>query len=160
MLPREARHRQRPLRSAAGPLTGRGCSLAAVCAALAVGGCGSDDDEGEPGSRATELTVILDADGPGGEAERTETVSCEPGSQCTEIEGISPADFAPIPPGAICTEIFGGPETATIEGSLDGEAVNAELSRANGCEIDRFDRFTPLLRVLFPGDRPGASLRP
>jgi len=104
--------------------------------------------------------VILDADGPGGEAERTETVSCEAGSQCTEIEGISPADFAPIPPGAICTEIFGGPETATIEGSLDGEAVNAELSRANGCEIDRFDRFTPLLRVLFPGDRPGASLRP
>ena len=30
------------------------------------------------------------------------------------------------------------------------------FTRANGCEIDRFDRITPLLRELFPDYEPGA----
>ncbi len=163
MLSREARHGERALRPAARPLNVRVRSLAAVCAGLAIGGCGADDDAEpatEPGATATELTVTLDADGPGGEAERTETVSCEPGSRCTEIEPITTPDFAPTPPDTACTEIFGGPDTVTIEGTLRGEPVDAQLTRANGCEIERFDRFTPLLRVLFPGYQPGASLAP
>lgn len=159
MLPREARHGERVVRSAARPLTGRGWSLAAVCLALAAGGCGADDDT-EPSATGTELTATLDADGPGGEPERAEAVSCEPGARCTETEGIAVQDFTPTPPDAICTEIFGGPDTATIEGILRGEPVDTAVSRANGCEIDRFDRFTPMLRLLFPGYRPGASLRP
>ena len=66
------------------------------------------------------------------------------------------ADAAQTP----CTEIFGGPDIATIQGTLRGEPVEAELTRANGCEIERFDRFTPMLRELFPGYRPGSALAP
>jgi hypothetical protein len=48
----------------------------------------------------------------------------------------------------------------TITGTLDGEAVNAKLTRANGCEIDRFDKFVPVLQELYPDYEPGASLQP
>jgi hypothetical protein len=38
--------------------------------------------------------------------------------------------------------------------------VDATLTRANGCEIERFDRFAELLAQLFPDYEPGASLGP
>ena len=70
-----------------------------------------------------------------------------------------PSDFAPIARHA-CTEIYGGPDEVTLEGTIGGEPVDATFTRANGCEIDRFDRITPLLEELFPDYKPGASLAP
>ena len=55
-----------------------------------------------------------------------------------------------MPAETACTEIFGGPETRDDPGDLAGEPVEAEFSRANGCEIERFDRFVALLQALFP----------
>ncbi len=130
---------------------------------LAAAGCGgSDDDRSEPApSSASELTVVLDPDGTGDKPKREAQASCgDGGDACAELERLVPADFAPTPPQTACTEIFGGPDTATVAGTLDGEAVSAELSRANGCEIERFDRFASLLTALFPGYEPGASLTP
>jgi hypothetical protein len=43
--------------------------------------------------------------------------------------------------------IFGGPEQATVVGFVGGEEVDAELSRTNGCELDRWDRLAPLLQL-------------
>jgi hypothetical protein len=57
-----------------------------------------------------------------------------------------------------CTELFGGPDVATIEGQLNGDEVNAELTRSNGCEIERFDAVVPLLQALFAGYEPGAAI--
>lgn len=57
-----------------------------------------------------------------------------------------------------CTEIYGGPDTATIEGGLDGRTVRVHLDRSNGCEIDRFDAWTPVFERLFPSYRPGVAL--
>lgn len=42
-------------------------------------------------------------------------------------------------PGAICTEIYGGPDTADIVGTLDGQAVETTIDRANGCSISDWD---------------------
>lgn len=39
-----------------------------------------------------------------------------------------------------CTEIYGGPEIATVGGVLDGLEVEYEISRTNGCGIDDWDR--------------------
>ena len=50
-------------------------------------------------------------------------------------------------PDLICTEIYGGPETARVEGLWEGERVVVTLSRTNGCEIDRWDRWQPVLVV-------------
>ena len=39
-----------------------------------------------------------------------------------------------------CTEIYGGPETATVGGLLDGVEVDYEINRTNGCGIDDWER--------------------
>jgi len=51
------------------------------------------------------------------------------------------------PTDQLCTEIYGGPQLATITGTLDGEPVATSVDRANGCGIDDWDR---LLSVFLP----------
>ena len=58
-----------------------------------------------------------------------------------------PQALEPVPPDAVCTMIFGGPEQATVVGILDGEEVDAAFERSNGCELDRWDRMAVLLQL-------------
>ena len=154
MLPAEARGAPGP------PLVPRALTLAAALA-VAAAGCGDSDEPGPPSDpAATELTVTLDLDGPRGERPRTRRVSCEAGADAGPCSALTPADFAPVPPGAACTQIYGGPDEATFAGAVIGEPVSAKLTRANGCEIERFDEVTPLLQQLFPGYRPGSAIAP
>jgi Subtilisin inhibitor-like len=53
--------------------------------------------------------------------------------------------FAPLPSDIVCTEQFGGPETARILGRWSGEPVDLELSRTDGCRISQWDALGPLL---------------
>ena len=129
-------------------------------AAGSIAGCGEEggapattSDE-PPASGATALVVTLDADGQGGEPAQTKEFDCVDDDCFVEV-----SDFDPVPPGSACTEIYGGPDVVTIEGELDGERVTARLVRTNGCEIERFDRFVPLLKELFPDYEPGGALR-
>lgn len=52
----------------------------------------------------------------------------------------------------ICTEIYGGPQTARVTGSIDGDEVDLTFKRSNGCEISDWETLEPLL-----GPPPGAS---
>jgi hypothetical protein len=109
--------------------------------------------------------VTLYPQGPEGRAPASAEVSCpaEATAETAACEAIAelPEDATdPVPPGAVCTQIYGGPDLVQIEGTLRGSEVDAELTRVNGCEIDRFDRFLPLLRALFGGYRPGQAVRP
>ncbi|MEU8890187.1 SSI family serine proteinase inhibitor [Streptomyces sp. NPDC048442] len=54
--------------------------------------------------------------------------------------------FAPVPPDAACTMIYGGPQRAHVTGRWAGRPVDAEFDRTNGCEIARWDRFSRLLQ--------------
>ena len=47
-----------------------------------------------------------------------------------------------------CTEIYGGPDVATITGELNGQAIDTTVDRANGCGIADWD--TLLAGVLPP----------
>lgn len=47
----------------------------------------------------------------------------------------------------VCTEQYGGPQTATISGTLDEQTVDASIDRANGCGINDWDA---LLLPLLP----------
>ena len=47
----------------------------------------------------------------------------------------------------MCTQQYGGPETATITGSWQGKPVNSTLSRKNGCEISRWDALKDVLTI-------------
>ncbi len=53
-----------------------------------------------------------------------------------------------VPADEMCTEIYGGPDIAVITGSINNEAIDATIDRANGCGIDDWD--TLLAGVLPP----------
>ncbi|WP_206504594.1 SSI family serine proteinase inhibitor [Streptomyces chrestomyceticus] len=53
--------------------------------------------------------------------------------------------FAGVPKGSKCTMQYGGPATAHVTGTWAGRPVNAQFSRADGCEISRWNRFVPVL---------------
>lgn len=47
-----------------------------------------------------------------------------------------------VPADQICTEIYGGPDLATITGNydgVDGPEINTTVDRSNGCGIDDWD---------------------
>ncbi|MFF1828466.1 serine protease inhibitor [Paenarthrobacter sp. NPDC058040] len=44
-----------------------------------------------------------------------------------------------------CTMQFGGPETATVTGSVDGREVNVKFSRTDGCQIAQWDAASVIL---------------
>ncbi len=162
MLPGEAPDRRRAARPAARALK----PLAALALlAAAIGGCGEGDGAettAAPGAPATELVITVSADGrpaDGGDA-AVATVSC-PGAEpaaCEAIAALPDDPGAPVPPETACTEIYGGPDVVTIEGTIGGEPIDTELIRTNGCEIERFDRFAPLLAILFPAYEPGQAI--
>jgi hypothetical protein len=165
VLPREAPD----LRRAAEPAARTLKTLAAL--ALAAGllaGCGEGGDAASSTAESTapsatggtELIVTLDPDGQGGKPPQQQVASC-PGSGgdvCDAVAALPPDPAAETPANAACTQIYGGPDTLVLEGQIDGEAVNARIGRSDGCEIDRFDRFMPLLKALFPGYEPGKAL--
>lgn len=83
---------------------------------------------------------------------RTWTLTCQPPGgdhpspqrACTALaEAEHP--FASPSPEEMCTQIYGGPQQATIEGEWRGRAVSAEFTRRNGCEIDTWDALEPVL---------------
>ncbi len=107
---------------------------------------------GTPGP-AVEVTVTFWPNGRDGFSQKA-TLTCDPiggthpspESAC-EALSTNAAALDPVPPGTACTMIFGGPEQAAVVGLVDGVEVDAELSRSNGCELDRWDRLAPLLQL-------------
>jgi Subtilisin inhibitor-like len=60
----------------------------------------------------------------------------------------------PVPPGALCGAVSGGPQQATVRGTVNGARVQAALNRRNLCEIRRWDR----LGVVLPREVPTTRL--
>lgn len=138
--------------------TSASLSVTALAFALLLAGCGeangdnaqtAPDDEPE-----TSLTVALDhGDGAGAEEW---TLTCDPAggthpdpeAACATLDEIDQEVLSPVPPDSACTMIYGGPQTATVTGSLRGEQINAEFSRENGCEIARWDAIVDVLTEI------------
>lgn len=103
----------------------------------------------QPGG-ATELTVVVTS-GPG-KGERTYTLLCDPPggdhpdpeAACRDLAAM-PDPFSPVPVDAMCTQVYGGPQTATVTGTFRGEPVDARFSRTDGCQIARWDEHATLL---------------
>ncbi len=53
--------------------------------------------------------------------------------------------FAALPSDVMCTEQFGGPQTAHVLGRWNGEPVDLQLSRTDGCHISQWDALGALL---------------
>jgi hypothetical protein len=118
--------------------------LALICAALAA--CGTEE-AGSPAGFA-QLAVRVDDDGSGPHQARAEKLDCASSAQssaCAAVAQLKPDELAPPRSDVACTQIYGGPETASIRGTLNGQQVNASFRRTNGCEIARWKSVAPLL---------------
>jgi hypothetical protein len=119
--------------------------LALICVSLAA--CGDEAKSAGSGD-VTKLTVRVDGDGTGPAKPRTLELSCADGDKsdaCVVASKLTASDLEPTPADTACTQIYGGPETATIKGTLNGEPVDAKFSRTDGCEIKRWETVSPLL---------------
>jgi hypothetical protein len=153
-----------PLRT----LPARGGAVLLVAGALMTGCGGSDDGvttEPAPGStpsmtgtgpasdrEGTHLTITLDETGKG--PARTFELTCDPPggnhpnphAACNALADAGGAEAFQPPPGDLaCTQVYGGPQTATVTGLVNGAAVSKAFSRTDGCGIARWDALAPLL---------------
>jgi Subtilisin inhibitor-like len=107
---------------------------------------------------STRLTVALDETGEG--RARTFDLTCEPpggnhpnpAAACEALRAAGGAGAFQSPRKDVaCTEVYGGPETATVTGTVDGATVTMTFSRTDGCQISRWRQLAPLLGT------PGAA---
>ncbi|MFI7483841.1 SSI family serine proteinase inhibitor [Kocuria sp. M1R5S2] len=93
-------------------------------------------------SAAQEQYVLECADGRPGPA----TTHPDAEAACADVLSLG-ADFftAERDPDLACTQQYGGPQTARVTGTVDGEPVDTGFSRTDGCEIARWDAAQSLL---------------
>jgi hypothetical protein len=135
----------------------------AIALVALLAACGEDDSPADapPAEDVTGLRLQLDADGPGGEAAQVQRLECGGDAEapaCSLVGDLPPDPAAPVPPDTACTDIYGGPDTLHVEGTLEGRPIRGTFTRENGCEIGRFEAWLPILKELFPGYKPGESL--
>ncbi len=65
---------------------------------------------------------------------------------CGVVAALGAEFFTAVPDkNLLCTEIYGGPQTAQISGTVDGTPVQARFARTNGCEISRWNAVQEIL---------------
>ncbi|SDF42806.1 Subtilisin inhibitor-like [Blastococcus fimeti] len=146
--------------------------LLVPAAVLALSACGSTDDgdgaaaptspaTGEPtapdpaagGISQADNDLQLEIDLGDGSAPQTWTLTCvgfvegsHPAAQaaCDRLAGLE-RPFAPLPADTVCSQQYGGPETARVLGRWGGEPVDLALSRVDGCRIAQWDALVPVV---------------
>lgn len=133
----------------------RRCIAPAVALTLALAACGDDASSGSGHEERVALSVTV-ADGAG--MKRRATLTC--GSETANATGFlrqrasqhcesarALTDLLATAPdhGRPCTEIYGGPQTAHVRGTIGPHRIDRRLTRKNGCEIADWDRVAPLL---------------
>jgi hypothetical protein len=131
-----------------------------VLLVLGLAGCASPAggaDAGRPSAAPSssagedELLLVLDR-GDGTEPERY-TLSCagspdgdhpDPAGACTHLASLA-EPFAALPADRVCTEQYGGPQTARVTGRWQGADVDLELARTDGCHIAQWESLGPFL---------------
>ena len=127
---------------------------------LAACGSGGPEPVPDPATSTTPATgtalsvVVSDGSGPTTEV----SLSCDPtggthpdpAGACAWLaagaeQGADP--FAPVPADQACAEIYGGPQTATVTGVWQGRPVDAQYSRTDACQTNRWDRAKVLLAL-------------
>jgi Subtilisin inhibitor-like len=102
------------------------------------------------------LRIVLD-DGTG--IRSTWTLRCDPAggnhpdpSRACGVLGANGAKALPATPAdQVCTQIYGGPQKALLEGTWRGKPVKSQFTLENGCETSRW---TLMLGLLPPGGLP------
>ena len=142
--------------------------LLVLAAVLVVAGCASGEDAAPAASGTPEATgsdpaaggisqadndLQIEIDLGDGSAPLTWTLTCvgfvegsHPQAQaaCDHLAGLE-RPFAPLSEDVVCSQQYGGPETARVIGRWGGEPVELDLSRVDGCRIAQWDSLVPVV---------------
>ncbi|MEU5718316.1 SSI family serine proteinase inhibitor [Streptomyces sp. NPDC020403] len=95
----------------------------------------------ESGNPAADGTFELEC-GPAGGSHPAAQRACD---LLDEAAASGENPFVPTDRNAMCTLQAGGPAAARVQGTWQGEEVDARFSRSNGCEISRWNNLVPVL---------------
>lgn len=109
-----------------------------------------------PGGGSAELAIVVKASN--SEPAIHYTLTCKGGAPTDESQHTSaakacqalkknPAVLIPQPRNkdVVCTQQYGGPQTATVRGVVDGVPVDISFSRRDGCEIRQWNAAASIL---------------
>ena len=127
-----------------------------VLAALAAQGCSSEPSAGAAGA-LRDVTLRMEVTAPDG-TRSTARLTCRgttarargylrnrPQAACRTARR-NAGFLASLPArDRICTDVYGGPETARIRGTIGARAIDRRFSRRDGCEIADWKRAGNLL---------------
>jgi hypothetical protein len=131
---------------------------ALVGSALAVAllaGCGETGNATAPATSSAAPVALAVRYDDGAERVRSGRLTCAAGDQratgalaggppaarlCTQARAIAPLLTKRRPARVACTQIYGGPQTLRVTGTIDGRAVKRRFARTNGCEIADYGR--------------------
>jgi hypothetical protein len=140
--------------------------LAVACAVLA--SCGDDDGNGAeptvaPGGPSANAELEVRYEHASAGVDQTYTITCtdassEVSGDAVEVDADAACDalgepavverLTQGPPqDQVCTEIYGGDDTATIAGTIGDQPVDTVADRSNGCGIATWDE---LLAAILP----------
>jgi hypothetical protein len=69
----------------------------------------------------------------------------DPAAACAALARSGATALPAVSPGKMCTQIFGGPQTALVTGTWRGQEWNSRLGRSDGCQIARWDALEGLV---------------
>jgi hypothetical protein len=118
-------------------------ALAFALAAVTLAACGEEDRETTASTqpRDEQLTVEVTKTGD------PQTFTCADGCDKAAIAEVVASTQDTM---RACTELYGGPETAHLTGTLDGEPVDATVTRSDGCGVADYDALFAALGVQPP----------
>ncbi|MEU6746427.1 SSI family serine proteinase inhibitor [Spirillospora sp. NPDC046719] len=81
----------------------------------------------------------------------TYTLTCDPAGgdhpkaadACAALTKVKDP-FAPVPKDRMCTDIYGGPEVATVKGTWQGKPIDTTFKRNDGCQLHRWSEIAPV----------------
>jgi hypothetical protein len=121
---------------------------------LAIAGVAAAAAGTAPGlAKPTSLTITYWDDEQSSAAPQRWTLRCNPlggtlpnrKRACGKLSSLPLGAFARVPEDAICTQIYGGPQKAVVKGTIGSRRIWSSFRRRNGCEISRWQRFSPWL---------------
>jgi hypothetical protein len=130
---------------------------------LSTAGCGSDQASNQPADQPPATSTVQPSGSARGDTltvqvkasaqapAKTWTLRCDPAGgdhpkakQACAALAKTQDPFKPVPAGQMCTQIYGGPEQATVKGTWHDRPVNARFSRGDGCQLNRWSKIGPL----------------
>lgn len=120
---------------------------------LLLAACGSATPGDEVDGERADNDLVVQLDLGDGTPPQRWTLTCAGSAQgnhpqaqaaCEHLSGLE-EPFAPLPADVLCTQVYGGPQTAQVTGVWGGQPVDLALSRTDGCRIGQWDALVPLV---------------